>query len=167
MRHVLGMAKRHLDLKGAKGPKLELDFLRLAVAVAHLRQTGDDAKGYLLVMSPRIRKRTEAWVTKYETKDTVEVVTADLTESELRGLCAEVRANTEGMMLGTQGRRVGNRSDARSGGRLVEDKLRAMIEVREPGIRRVNDPSKFPLNVQWDYYGVRASVSQADGVGGG
>lgn len=152
------MAKRHLDLRGAKGPKLELDFLRLAVAVARLRQDGDDAKGYLLVMTPTIRKRTEAWVTKYETEDTVEVVSIDLTESELRQLKAEVSANTEGMMLGTQGRPVGNRSNARSGGHLAEDKLRAMIEDREPGMQRVNDPSKFPLKVQWDYYGVRAAA---------
>lgn len=156
MRHVLGMAKRHLDLRGAKGPKLELDFLRLAVAVFRLRQKGDDAKGYLLVINPHIRKRTDAWVTKYETKDTVAVVSADLTEPELQGLRAEVTANTEGMMLGTQGQRVGNRSNAGWGSRLVEDKLRAMIEDRDLGIQRVNDRSKFPLKVQWDYYGVRA-----------
>jgi hypothetical protein len=32
LKHVLGMAKRHLDLKGAKGPKLELDFLRVNIS---------------------------------------------------------------------------------------------------------------------------------------
>ena len=33
MKHILGMVKRNLDMKGAKGPKLELDFLRLVYAV--------------------------------------------------------------------------------------------------------------------------------------
>ena len=30
MKQVLGMAKRHLDLRGAKVEKVELDYLRLA-----------------------------------------------------------------------------------------------------------------------------------------
>ncbi|MGH7645352.1 MAG: hypothetical protein ACREMR_07170, partial [Gemmatimonadales bacterium] len=65
MRHVLGMAKRHLDLNGAKAPKLELDYLRLVVAVRELRLRGQAAVGYLLVMTPTIKRRTQAWANKY------------------------------------------------------------------------------------------------------
>lgn len=62
MKHVLGMAKSHLDLKGAKGPKLELDFLRLVYAVKELRARGDQANGYLLVMEEDIASRVKSWI---------------------------------------------------------------------------------------------------------
>ena len=48
---ILGMAKSHLDLEGAKGPKLELDFLKIAYALAWLNVIGESGKGYLLVLT--------------------------------------------------------------------------------------------------------------------
>jgi hypothetical protein len=158
MRHVLGMAKRHLDLRGAKGPKLELDFLRLAVAVAALRRRGDDAKGYLLVMTPAIKERTGAWAKKYETGDTIEVVVPPLTSEEIDHVRAEVRANVDGMVAGTQGQPADGRSDARRGSQLAEDKLRAFIETHEPGVQPVRDRSRVPLDIRWDFYGIVAAI---------
>ena len=156
MRHVLGIAKRHLDLKGAKGPKLELDYLRLALAVAEYRLHGDEAQGYLLVMTEAIRKRTEAWAKKYRTSDAVEVTVAVLTHAEREQVEAEVRANRRGMLEGAQGQPVEGRSDASEGALLAERSLRDLIEKREPGVNRLQDRSAFPLRVQWDYYGTRA-----------
>ena len=65
MKHVLGMAKSALDLRGAKGPKLELDYLRLLYAVKELRKRGDNAQGYLIVLTEPIHERTRQWENKY------------------------------------------------------------------------------------------------------
>ena len=112
MRHVLGMAKRHLDLRGAKGPKLELDFLRLVYAVQHLRRAGDEAQGYLLVMTTAIQRTTDFWVAKYQAGDAVRVLVGDLTPEERKLVDEEVRANTEGMLAGALGQDVSGRSSA-------------------------------------------------------
>jgi hypothetical protein len=157
MKHVMGMAKRHLDLRGAKGPKLELDFLRLTVAVAELKRRGHDAKGYLLVMTPAIADRARAWAAKYPSGDGVEILVADVSPYELVMLNAEVQANTAGMIGGAQGQSVAGLSDASAGASVAEAKLRSIIEVREPGVREVRDSSRFPLGVRWDYYGVVAA----------
>ena len=54
MKHILGMAKSHLDLRGAKAPKLELDYLHLIYAVKEIREKGESAQGYLVVMTEEI-----------------------------------------------------------------------------------------------------------------
>jgi hypothetical protein len=118
MKHILGMVKRNLDLNGAKGPKLELDFLRLVYAVKELRQSADEAKGYLLVMTSAIAERVAAWQTKYQAGDSVQVGTAQLSQEQLGTIHAEVRANVEGMVAGTVGEDVAGRSDATAGGQL-------------------------------------------------
>ena len=38
MKHILGMAKSNLNLRGAKAQKLELDYLRLIYAVKGIRE---------------------------------------------------------------------------------------------------------------------------------
>lgn len=154
MRHVLGMAKRHLDLRGAKAPKLELDFLRLLFAVRELQRRGDDARGYLLVMTPNIGERTLSWSQKYGAEGDVEVVVADMTDIDHKLIEAEARANAQGMVAGTLGEDVAGRSDARAGGRLAETGLRVAIEARERGVRQVTDGAPLPLGIRWDYYGV-------------
>jgi hypothetical protein len=148
------MAKRHLDLNGAKAPKLELDYLRLLVAVRQLRQQGQDAAGYLLVMTSAIKRRAHAWASKYCAKDEVQVVVATLTPRRQRQVQAEVRANRIGMVEGSRGRPVRGRSDARMGGRLAERQLSAFIEKREPHVRKITDSKDLPLGIQWDYYGI-------------
>ena len=45
MKHVLGMAKSHLNLNGAKREKLELDYLRLAYAVKDLESARKGCAG--------------------------------------------------------------------------------------------------------------------------
>jgi len=44
MKHILGMAKSFLDLKGVKSQKLELYYLRLVYAVKDLRKGRDDQR---------------------------------------------------------------------------------------------------------------------------
>lgn len=155
MKHVLGMAKRHLDLKGAKAQKLELDFLRLVYAVKELRRKGECAQGYLLVTEEAICKRVKEWQIKYDAGDAVVVEAACLTEEERRVIKEEAARNKAGMAAGTYGEDVDGRSDATFGGCLMERKLEEWIECQEPGVQLCNtkDP---PLRIHWDYYGQRA-----------
>jgi len=137
----------------AKGPKLELDFLRLVYTVKELCRSGNEAKGYLLVMTPEIARRVTAWKTKYQSGDSVQVGTASLSQEQLRTIQAEVRANMEGMVAGTVGEDVAGRSDASGGGQLGEDLLRQFIEAGEQGIHRSLNELEFPFHIRWDYYG--------------
>lgn len=61
MKHVFGMAKSSLDLRGGKGRNLELDFLRLVYAVQHFQRAGDLAQGYLVVLGDGMSQRVKAW----------------------------------------------------------------------------------------------------------
>jgi len=68
VKHVFGMAKSHLDLKGAKGPKLELDFLRLVYVIKDFRSKGKQATGYMAVLTDQIAQRVNGWAHKYDAK---------------------------------------------------------------------------------------------------
>jgi hypothetical protein len=154
MKHILGMAKRHLDLKGAKGPKLELDFLRLVYAVKELRRGGDDAQGYLLVADEKIKQCVDKrWRKKYRAGDTVRVCVAQLTDTERAVLEQEVKKNRAGMVAGALGEDVGDRSSAARGASLIERELKRTIESHEPGVQQCDDPAESTIDIQWDYYG--------------
>jgi len=151
------MAKRLLGLRGAKAPKLELDFLRLAVAVSKLRRKREKAQGYLLVLKPEIENRAKAWARKYGVRDAVTVLRARLSAKELAMIEDEVKRNKDGMVDGTRGLAVRGRSSAVEGGRLCEARLARSIRNHEPGVVRVR-MGRRPLGIRWDYYGVRSSV---------
>lgn len=154
MKHVFGMAKRHLDLKGAKAQKLELDFLRLVYVVKELRRVGKDAQGYLLVMKAPIQQRVARWQEKYQAGDTVRVCVARLSPDQCEALDQEIARNKAGMVAGTLGKKVGGHSDATFGSQLGEDELRKWIEREEPGVQKC-DTKDAPFGIQWDYYGQR------------
>jgi len=154
MRHILGMAKSNLDASGAKGPKLEFDFLRLAYTVQALRRRGDDAQGYLLVLAPLLVSRIEVWVRKYETRDDVRCLCHALAPEEAARLALEKQANVAGMLAGAQGSTVEGRSSATVGQALGEAALHALVRDTEPGLVLVTDRARQPLGVQWDLYGV-------------
>jgi hypothetical protein len=156
MRHVLGMAKSNLDLNGSKPIKLELDFLRLVYAVKALRGGGDEAQGYLIVVSAEVERRTRAWRQKYAAGDTVLVARAAITAEELGRREAEVLANTQSMVGVVLGTGDGAGSDASFGRDLGELALARLILSQEPAITRHSDEKMFPLRVKWDFYGTRA-----------
>jgi hypothetical protein len=154
MKHILGMAKSNLDLRGAKGLKLELDLLRLVYAVKELRsRVREEAQGYLLVMTQGIAERAMSWMQKYEAGDAVVVVEAGLSHGDLAALRAEKNRNVAGMVAGTLGEVVGDQSDAALGKRLGEKELRNLIISKEPGANEITDERKFPFGVRWDFYG--------------
>ena len=154
MKHILGMAKSHLDLRGAKGPKLELDLLRLVYAVKELRSRGQEAQGYLLVMTPAIEERAKNWLgdKKYQAGDTVEILLAALSIDEFGSLQDEKKRNVAGMIAGSTGEPVGDKSSAKRGRCLGEKALRDQIMRLEPGVSGVMEESNFPFWIRWDFY---------------
>ena len=153
MKHILGMTKSFLDLKGGRRPILELDYLRLVYAVDGLRKSGDNAQGYLVVLEPRISECVKRWENKYRGKDFVEVICAPLSPTDKDALKQEKINNKAGMVAGATGGEVGDRSSANLGRHIGEDALKNKILELEPGVL-VKDKSKYPLDVDWDFYGV-------------
>ena len=112
MKHVLGMAKSQLDLRGAKSQKLELDYLRLIYAVKEIRKQRDHAIGYLAVLTPGILDRVKQWETKYQAEGFVKVMYIPLPSSDRNRLEKEKTSNIAGMVAGATGGEVGERSSA-------------------------------------------------------
>ena len=154
MKHILGMAKSHLDLRGAKGPKLELDYLRLVYAVREMRKQGHSAQGYLVVMTDEILNRVRQWEYKYRGKECVEVLSVPLPSRARRTLENEKARNLAGMVAGSTGGKAGVRSNADTGRNTGETALTEIILRLEPSVQRVRDENRFPLGIRWDFYGV-------------
>jgi hypothetical protein len=151
------MAKRSLDLRGAKGPKLELDYLRLLYVIKELRFRGTEAQGYLLVLASEIRSVTLLWQAKYEAGEAVTVLVAQLSDVERSLIEKEIETNTAGMLAGHMGLAGGNQSSAAEGAAIGEAHLEALIKVHEPGVIRITSQAEFPFRIRWDYYGVTAA----------
>lgn len=154
MRHILGMTKSFLDLKGAKSSKLELDYLRLVYAVKEIRKRGDSAHGYLVVLTPQILDRVNQWEDKYRGNKCVEVINASLPSLIKDSLKQEKASNLAGMVAGVTGGKVGGRSNANFGRETGEDALKRTILMLEPNVEQVKDENKFPCGIRWDFYGV-------------
>ena len=153
--HILGMAKSSLSLEGAKSSKLELDLFKLAFAVAALREKGEAAFGYLLVVTQIAKKRAEFWVDKYKIGDRVEVLIAELTPEQLSELKTEKGRNADGLHSGVTGFSI-----ARLGQEFGENALREKIESRHPNV--VEHDKEFPQGINWDYYGIIGTPDQAN-----
>ena len=154
MRHIFGMAKSFLDLKGARSPKLELDHLRLVYAVKELRKHNDSAQGYLVVLTRQILDRVKRWEDKYQSGKCVEVVDISLPSPVKNKLKQEKASNLAGMIAGITGGKAGGRSSANFGGETGEEALKRTILMLEPNVEQVKDESKFPCGIRWDFYGV-------------
>jgi hypothetical protein len=142
------MAKRHLDLRGAKGPKLGLDFLRLVMAVRDLRSAGNEAQGYLLVLTNDIAGRVATWVSKYRAGDAVQILRSELLTDHVAQIRQEVESNIQGMVAKFRGEDVGGRSDASFGAGLLETELREAIGRHEHGVVQVCDPPLLPFGIR-------------------
>ncbi len=154
LKHILGMAKSHLDLRGAKGPKLELDYLRLVYAIREMRKQGHSAQGYLVVMTDEILNRVRQWEYKYQGKECVEVLSVSLPGQVRSTLENEKTRNLAGMVAGAIGGKAGGRSNADTGRNIGESTLTEIILRLEPSVQRVRDENRFPLGIRWDFYGV-------------
>lgn len=154
MKHVLGMAKSHLDLRGAKSAKLELDYLRLVYAVKEIRKRGDSAQGYLAVLTPQISYRVKQWEHKYQGNKYVAVMDISLPSRVKNNLKQEKASNLAGMIAGVTGGKAGRRSSANFSRETAENTLRRTILESEPNVQEVRDKNEFPFGIQWDFYGI-------------
>ena len=153
MKLIFGMAKSQLDLKGAKGPKLELDYLRLAYVVKQIESVGGSAQGYLVILAPNVLDRVRQWEAKYQARGCVNVVYVPLPNNDINELKREKANNIAGMVAGTTGSKVGGLSTANFGRDIGEMALERKILELEPGVRRITDSKKFPFGIKWDFYG--------------
>ncbi|MEA3253764.1 MAG: hypothetical protein U9Q17_02315, partial [Chloroflexota bacterium] len=126
MKHILGMAEPNLDLVGVTAIELELDYLRLAYAVKEIRNRGDKAQGYFVVLSPDIRDRVRLWEVRYETGDCVNVIYASLLVSEMQKLTEERE-----------------RSEESPGQQIAVNALRRKIFEMEPSVREITQEEEF------------------------
>lgn len=154
MKYILGMAKSHLDLRGAKAPKLELDYLRLVYTVKEIRGKGDNAQGYLVVMTEEILNRVKQWEYKYQGKEYVELFSATLPNHVRRTLENEKARNLAGMVTGAMGEKAGGRSNSDKGRNIGETALNEIILRLEPNVQQIKDENRFPLGIRWDFYGL-------------
>jgi hypothetical protein len=146
------MAKSSLDLRGAKGPKLELDFLRLAYVVRDLRTAGGNAVGYLAVLDSKVAATASTWIEKYHSGDAVVVLVCDLGIRDHEMLEREKSSNALGFLPAPEIRNLERKlAIADLGRELGEQALQKAIEERHPGIISCPKP---PFGIQWDYYGI-------------
>jgi hypothetical protein len=163
MDHIFGMAKSSLGLKPGQARALELDFLRLAMAIANCRRAGHSARGYLLVLAPGVRQRVATWIKKYRTGSDVCCLLHNCTPSELAALRREKAQNAAGVTSARSG--AGRRlSTAYLGMKIGEKALKRRIVRAEPGVQTCKEELDCLMDVKWDFRGVvpngRAASSQ-------
>jgi hypothetical protein len=146
------MAKSSLDLRGAKSPKLELDFLRLAYVVRDLRAAGGNAIGYLAVIDEKVAATALSWVEKYHSGDAVVVLVCELAVCDRDLLRSEKADNARGFLPDPEIRNLErNLAIADLGREFGERGLQKAIEERHPGILTCTKLLQSGIN--WDYYG--------------
>jgi len=150
MKYIVGMAKSSLDARGGKGRNLELDFLRLLLAVRHLGCGGNSARGYLLVLNASLGRRAQRWHKKYAAGSQVSILIGELDPATRALLETEKQANARGFLPKSLAPQSGD-SVAALGRKIGEDLLRAEILKLEPGVREANGTGPFRVN--WDFFG--------------
>lgn len=155
--HVLGMAKSCLDLRGANAPKLELDFLRLLLAIRDFEEVGEEAVGYLVVLDEKVEARANSWRVKYGIGDKIIVKRASFPDIQLDDLRKEKVQNAIGMLThGSSEDAEKELSVATLGKEMGELALAELIRADYPNVSRLHESlsrTELPLQVAWDYYG--------------
>lgn len=149
--HILGMAKSFLDLKGSKGPKLELDFFKLVYATSIIRGNGGEARGYLLVLNQAVHDRAHAWIARYRTGDAVQILLATPNADELAAIAAEKIRNAVGMLPDAERAEDALASISEE---LGERALATEIRRLHPAVQQITDRPRFPQGIRWDFCGV-------------
>ncbi|MBN1855705.1 MAG: hypothetical protein JW846_01975 [Dehalococcoidia bacterium] len=145
MRHVLGIASAALAAGDPAFRTLELDFLRLAYAVAHLNAKGDDTCGYIVVLRQEIRDVLRRLRAKYEVGDGVNIVFASLLVSDM------TRLSDASDLLQSDDSSGAGRDIARE---VALSSLRREVFDREPCVEELVSTVTLPFDVAWDFYGV-------------
>jgi hypothetical protein len=125
-------------------------LLRLIYAAERTEnESGNKVIGYLLVLTPQIKKTVTGWVKNYAPKSEIKIVFAELSGKELNNLQNEKVANVRGMTDG------GDDANASYGGELGESKLKECILKDFPKTKQTEPIGlAFGSRIQWDYFGV-------------
>jgi len=132
--------------------RLNWIFIKIAYALEFLKGQGQEGIGYMLVMTPSIKKRVQMWVRKYSFSGEIRVIVAEVTDVERITLSDEKVRNKQGMMKGSAGENTETDSWATEGRALGERYLFEAIRREHADIRSVT--SNLPLKINWDYCGV-------------
>jgi hypothetical protein len=152
MKTIFGMAKSFLDLGGCRHAKAELDLFKIAYALEFLKRRDQEGIGYMLVMTPSIKKTVEMWIRKYGFSGEIRVIVPEVTDVQRSTLSDEKARNKQGMMRGSAGENTDADSWATQGKMLGERCLLDTIRREHADIRTIT--SDFPLKIHWDYCGV-------------
>ena len=145
MRHILGIASPCLSVRDSCASALELDFLRLSHAVAHLNSKGEDAHGYIAVLRQEVRDAAQGLQRRYGVGEAVNIVFASLLVTDMTRL-AEAGGSSHGDGV--------FEAEASVAYDIALDTLRREIAAREPGAVEKTAGGALPFGVEWDYYGV-------------
>lgn len=149
MRTIYGMAKSYSNLKGSKVRGLELDFLRLALAI----DRDEFCTGAYLV-APLPQKSGDSlvseWNGKYGLGKPVMFLEAILTEDEERLLHEEKARNRRSNQI-----KGSLHSNASYGEKLIERKLKEHVEHRHARVdARPHFTAPVMPHVKWDFFGI-------------
>ena len=145
MSHILGVASPCLSVRDSRTSALELDFLRLSYAVAHLNSKGEAAHGYIAVLRQEIRDAVLGLQSRYGVGEEVSVVFASLLVTDMTRLAeAAGPSDADGV----------SEAEAFVARDIALNTLRREIADRESGAVEKTADGALPFGVEWDYYGV-------------
>lgn len=154
-RVVLGMVKSNLDMKGAKAPKLELDYVRLLMVVRDLRREGYDVKGYLGVTTAAIQGHVvNHWHKRYKASDDDVHVVVILDPSGRQLLDVEKLTNASANLPSPE---VAEDAIATEGKKL-EDRLRIKIIELEGELNEEPAERPYTCDIRWDFFGMKVAA---------
>lgn len=147
------MAKSNTNMKGAKLPKLELDYLRLVYVGGMAVAKGFDFTGYLLVVTNEVRDSVNHWKDRYKdhTRDMVVIEVVSLQEikkgdNEYRMILDELEKEKLKNKIAMY--EQGNSGAVASQGKIILENVLAEYILKKEG--QINKSTKYN-GIQWDF----------------
>lgn len=158
MRYVVGMVGSSPNSLGGKSCGVELDFVRLALAVRTLNVDGSTAHGYLLVPAERDVARARHWQRKYSALDLVTIFRHD-SRVDMDG-CPREEKRPDAPEVSWRALSLPSASSAPPGEMDAREALCCAIRGNEPGVVEAFPGTPAPFDVRWDYFGTRGDSAE-------
>lgn len=160
MRYVVGMVGSSPNSTGGKRRGVELDFVRLVLAVRTLHVGGSTAHGYLLAPDERVAARARSWQRKYAATDLVTIFRHD-SSVEMEG-CPREETRPDAPEMTWKALSLSLASSAPPGEMDAREALCRAIRGNEPGVTEASSATPAPFGVRWDYFGTRGVSAERD-----
>jgi hypothetical protein len=154
VKHILAIVKPYPDVKGHQAPKVELDYLRIVHTVSEMRKQGEKAQGYFIVIGDQIPKQMTRWEQGYRGNQYVEMISTLPTSCIRHTARNEDSADLAGLVTAAILDKTGSPPSPDVLRNIQDYILDETILALEPRVQRIKDESRFPMGIQWDYYGV-------------